>query len=104
MADSTAGLSCWLQQDPTARNGLVIAAGQANGSARRFLAGIADERLRNMVRQLTPGEVTDVAGNGTNPFSDVPRKVCVSALEADHRCLRKANKQFADALAAEMLK
>ncbi len=33
MADSTAGLSCWLQQDPTARNGLVIAAGQANGSA-----------------------------------------------------------------------
>ncbi len=104
MPESTAAFSHWFSSDPTARNGLIISAWQAKGSARRYLASIADERLRDMVRHLTPGEVTDVAGNCTSPFMAVPVTVYVSALEAEHRSLRNENKQIADALAAEMIK
>ena len=52
MPEPTAEFSHWLSPDPTARNGLIIAAWQATGSARRYLAGIADERLRDMVRDV----------------------------------------------------
>ena len=112
MPDLTVGLSHWLQQDPAARGQLVIAAWQANGSVSRYLAGIHDERLRDIVRGLTPGEVTDVAGGGANPFlvakaaasgaSEVSRYV--SALETENRSLRRECKQLADALAAAMLR
>ncbi len=112
MPNPTAGLSPWLKQDPAARDQLVIAAWQAQGSARRYLAGIGDERLRDIVRHLTPADVSEVAGNGTNPFVDVSTaasgasevSVYVSALEAEIRSLRKERKQLAEALAAEMLK
>ena len=54
--------------------------------------------------RLNRSSLTDVAGNGTNPFMGVSMTVYVSALEADHGSLRKENKQFAEALAAEMIK
>lgn len=103
MPRATAELSDWLQHDPGARNGLIIAAKKAEGSAKHYLAGIRDERVRDMVRQLTPAEVTDIAGGGTNPFMGVPQRVYISAIEADHGSLRNQNKQLAEALAARML-
>ena len=64
MPDPTVGLCHWLQQDPAARGELVVAAWPAKGSVSRYLAGIHDERLRDVVRDLTRGEVTDAAGDG----------------------------------------
>ena len=112
MLAPTAGLSHWLKHNPAAHDELVIAAWQAKGSARCFLTGIGDDRLRDIVRPLTPAEVTDVAGNGTNPFlldstaasGASEASGYVSALEAEIRSLRKERKQLADALAEEMLK
>ena len=112
MPDPTVGLSHWFQQDPAARDQIVIAAWQSKGSARRFLAGIGDERLRDIIRDLTPAEVSEIAGSDdANPFllaAAPPRAAAevsgyVSALEAENRSLRKERKQLADALAAEML-
>lgn len=112
MSHPTVGLSNWLMHDPTARGELVIVAWQAKGSASRYLAGIHDERLRDIVRDLTPGEVADVAGDGTNPFllatTAVPEASefsgYVAALEAENRSLRRERKQLADELAAAMLR
>lgn len=112
MPDPTVELSHWLQQDPATRDQIVIAAWQSKGSARRFLAGIGDERLRDIIGNLTPAEVSDVAGSDdTNPFllATVPPRMAaevsgyVSALEAENRSLRKECKQLADALATELL-
>lgn len=112
MSRSTAGLSDWLAQDPRARGELVIAAWNAKGSAGRYLAGIHDERLRDIVCDLTPGEVADVAGDGTNPFWLATAAASeasefsgyVSAVEAENRSLRRECKQLADALAAALLR
>ena len=111
MSDPTAGLSHWLKHEPVVRHELVIAAWQAKGSVRRYLAGIGDERLRDIVRDLTPGEVADIAGSGTNPFlvastasGASEASGYLSALEAEIRSLREDRKQLAGALAAEMLK
>lgn len=113
MPDPTVGLSHWLQQDPAARDHIVIAAWQSKGSARRFLAGIGDERLRDIIRDLTPAEVSEVAGSDdVNPFllataSPLARSEVsgyVSALEAENRSLRKQCRQLASALATEILK
>ena len=71
-----------------------------------------DERLRDIIRKLTPAEVSEVAGNDTNPFmlaTAPPRTASevlgqVSALEAEIRLLRRERQQLADALATEMLR
>lgn len=70
-----------------------------------------DKRLRDIIRKLTPAEVSEVAGNDTNPFmlaTAPPRTASevlgqVSALEAEIRLLRRERQQLADALATEML-
>ena len=62
-----------------------------------------DERLRDIIRKLTPAEVSEVAGNDTNPFMLATAPPLV-AFEAEIRRLRSEHKQLADALATEMLK